>query len=857
MKMSSKRILNAIRPIRTKIQGLQPTDQNTMIEIGAAIEDLASDLSDFDAVTLMELCLEGLQALYTGTCGQPERMIGAIENALDMLENTYADAGREMDKRALDNAIRMVGRASSKNGEPPDSTSTVDGRMPVPEIQTTDEQTNLTQTRNIEWTIHDLAAFLISLESGDTQAVQQLQPALDDLITQSGWPEEVITRLEHARQQVDTCIERGFTEVDGMLQNVSAAIEQAVAVIEKSEIDATSDIKDTGSADQTAEDEDNPGSTTLDILVDDTDMGLLEDWITESREYVEEAETALLALETDPGDDEAVNTVFRAFHTMKGTAGFLGFSGIGTFAHHAECLFSRMRDGEIRCTGVYADLALQSVDLLKDLIQAVRQTAPGTPVIKPKQYDPFLKILMDVETADQAEAVPPAPVPHPASVPASLPPKDVADEQHAIREVDEPDEDRADIVQTTDTSESAARESSVRVRTERLDRLIDMVGELVISQAMIAQDPSVAGGMDEALLRKVTHTGKIVRELQDLSMSMRMVPLKATARKLARLVRDLARKSGKRIVFSAEGEDTEIDRNMVDYVTDPLVHMIRNAVDHGIESPEERADVGKPLTGKISLHAYHAGGNVVLVLQDDGRGLDREKIHAKGIQNGLLTADKQATDREVFNLIFSPGFSTAAAVTDISGRGVGMDVVRRNIEALHGRIDIQSEKGFGSMFTFSLPLTLAVTDGMLVRVGQEKYIIPMVNIGMNLRPEKQMLSTIANRGEIVTLKDEVIPLLRLHRLFGIAEAVKDPTQGLLVIVGDEDRRCAILVDELSGQQHAVVKSLGDGIGKVAGVSGGAVLGDGRVGLILDIPELISMARRTDPAGKIDRSKTAA
>jgi two-component system chemotaxis sensor kinase CheA len=373
-----------------------------------------------------------------------------------------------------------------------------------------------------------------------------------------------------------------------------------------------------------------------------------------------------------------------------------------------------------------------------------------------------------------------------------------------------------------------------------------MVGELVIAESMISQDPTVKQGGHIELNRKIAHAEKIVRELQDLSMAMRMVPLKAPFQKVARLVRDLGSRSGKRVEFVAVGEDTEIDRNMVDFLGDPLVHMVRNSVDHGIEPPEERRAAGKPEHGTVRLAAYHASGNVVVELRDDGRGLDRDKIVRKAIQQGLIASAEGLTDKDVYDLIFAPGFSTADKITDVSGRGVGMDVVRRNIEALRGRVEIQSRPGEGTTFLVRLPLTLAITDGMLVRVGRERYIVPTINIHLSFRPPRSTLSTVAGRGEMVMLRDEIMPLVRLHRMFGVTDAKEDPTDALLMVVGDGSQRTALLVDELLGQQQVVAKTLGDGLGRVPAISGGAILGDGRVGLILDVNELLTLARHGEP-----------
>ena len=324
---------------------------------------------------------------------------------------------------------------------------------------------------------------------------------------------------------------------------------------------------------------------------------------------------------------------------------------------------------------------------------------------------------------------------------------------------------------------------------------------------------------------------------------MRMVPLKANFQKMTRLVRDVAHKTEKQVDFVTEGEDTEIDRNMVDVINDPLVHMIRNAIDHGIEVPAVREQQGKSPTGTVRLRAYHAGGKVVVDIQDDGKGLDREGIVRKALMKGLIENEQGLSDGEVFNLVFEPGFSTNDEVTDLSGRGVGMDVVKRGIESIGGTVAITSEPGRGCTFSMQLPLTLAIVDGMLVKVGSERYIIPTINIHVSFRPEAHMLSSVTGTGELVMVRKELMPIFRLHRLFGINGAVSSLTEGLLVIVGDGDRRCALLVDALLGQQQVVTKSLGDGIGRIPGVSGGAILGDGNVGLIIDPAGVLALARQ--------------
>ena len=399
-----------------------------------------------------------------------------------------------------------------------------------------------------------------------------------------------------------------------------------------------------------------------------------------------------------------------------------------------------------------------------------------------------------------------------------------------------PEPDRSPVAKATLSDEK------IKVSTSRLDNLINMTGELVIAQLMVTEEIDNESEIDPELGRKVGYQSKIVRELQELSMSMRMVPVQGVFQKMARLVRDLARKADKQIAFTTVGEETELDRTIVDKIADPLVHMVRNSADHGVETPEERKQAGKPPTGSIELRAFHQAGNIVIEIEDDGRGLDREKILRKALSQGLVEPDQELSDDEVYKLIFHAGFSTAEKVTSVSGRGVGMDVVRRNIEELQGKIEISSTLGRGTKFAIRMPLTLAIIDGQIVRVGNERYIVPINSIVRSFKPSAQQVSSILNRGEIASTQGELVRVVRLHRLFSVPDAAEDLAHGLLVMVEEENDRCCLLVDELLGQQQVVIKTLGELVGSVRGVSGGAIMGDGRISLILDIPGLIDLAR---------------
>jgi two-component system chemotaxis sensor kinase CheA len=391
-----------------------------------------------------------------------------------------------------------------------------------------------------------------------------------------------------------------------------------------------------------------------------------------------------------------------------------------------------------------------------------------------------------------------------------------------------------------------AVEESVRAPVQRLDMLIDTIGEAVIAQSMVWADPAFKAAGDLATEKKIAQASLILRQIQELSMSLRMVSIRSTFQKMARLVRDLARKLDKQIELDMEGEDTELDKTVVENIGDPLIHMVRNSVDHGIETPAERRAAGKPGEGRVSLRAYHKAGSVFIEIEDDGKGLDKDAILKKAIASGKARAEQVYTDQEIYQMVFLPGLSTAKAVTDVSGRGVGMDVVKKNIEALRGMVEIRSEKGKGTCFTIRLPLTLAIIQGMVVRSNEERYIVPTLSILSTLRLESEEIQSVVGKGEILNLRGELIRLIRLDSVFGRNTVVDEGSGGVVLVVEDMvGRKVGLVVDQILEQQQVVIKRLGGGIGDVPGVSGGAIMNDGSVSLILDVGGVVKIASESN------------
>ncbi|MBN2446498.1 MAG: chemotaxis protein CheA [Phycisphaerae bacterium] len=560
------------------------------------------------------------------------------------------------------------------------------------------------------------------------------------------------------------------------------------------------------------------------LKIDLDDRENLQGFVDEAREHLDTIEASLLQVEEHPTDADKINELFRPFHTIKGIAGFLNLRDINCLTHEAETILDMGRKGTMTITPGIIDLIFAAIDILKSQVNAVAAymaEPTGEYCLQPPCAEMVVR-LRRVAAGEAPEAgnrvapaaVPVADVKAAASTPAAQTASTIA----------------APVAEAAKAGTKDTDQLSIRVDTRKLDALVDTVGELVIAQTMVNMNSSV--DQDETLRRNVTQVTKIVRDVQEASMAMRMLPIGGTFQKMKRLVRDVSRKAGKTVELIVSGEDTEIDKNVIQKIADPLVHMVRNAVDHGIEAPERRQEIGKPPTGYVYLDAHHEGDNVVIEIRDDGAGLDPRKLIAKGVERGMIGADEQLSDKDAYGLIMAPGFSTAAKVTDISGRGVGMDVVKRNIEGLRGKIDIDSELGKGSVFRIILPLTLAIIDGMIVRVGDERFVMPTILIEQSLRPTPSQITTVQQRGEMLQVRGQLCPLVQIGQLFDIGPRI-DPCDALVMVVQSGAQKMGIVVDELIGQQQIVIKSLGEQFKAINGVSGAAILGDGRVGLIME------------------------
>ncbi|HEY3322800.1 MAG TPA: chemotaxis protein CheA [Planctomycetota bacterium] len=605
---------------------------------------------------------------------------------------------------------------------------------------------------------------------------------------------------------------------------------------------------------------------------DPTETALIREFVNEASEHLESAELNLLALETNPGNQESLNGIFRSFHTIKGVSACLELKDIAKLAHAAEDLLERVRRDQVGLGTTGISTLLDVIDALKQLVAGVTEvSATGPRSAHPVPVTSLIRRLGDAAlTAEPASAradagsTPPKPklgailIQTGTAAPNALP-EALQQQRRDSGRLGEQLAGEArtlsrDVVpalpeqQGTPSGKTSSRDF-LKVDADRLDRLLEMIGELVITESMVARAPELSrSAISPQLTRHVGQLDKITRELQDVATSLRMVPIRAVFQKMARLVRDLAHRTGKNVELLTSGEETELDKSVVEHIADPLVHMIRNAIDHGIEALAERRSAGKAAAGKIQLRAYHRGGSIYIEIEDDGRGLDREAILAKARDRKLVRDNEALSDREIHNLIFLPGFSTAETVSDLSGRGVGLDVVKRNIDALRGQAEICSERGKGCVFTIRLPLTLAVINGMVVSVGSERYILPTLSVVRSVRPQCRDLTSVLGQGEVLKLGEQLLPVFRLHRLFKVPGAIQDATQAVVCVVEDESQRAGLLVDGLIGQQQVVLKSLGETMRGISGVSGGAIMPDGQVGLILDVSGLVRLAHAGQTQG---------
>ncbi|EJA3372382.1 response regulator [Campylobacter coli] len=624
---------------------------------------------------------------------------------------------------------------------------------------------------------------------------------------------------------------------------------------------------------------------------------ILEDFLVEAFELVEQIDHDLVELETNPEDLELLNRIFRVAHTVKGSSSFLNFDVLTKLTHHMEDVLNKARHGELKITPDIMDVVLESIDRMKTLLNSIRDNGNDTAI--GMDIEPICARLTAISEGESPNGVEnetpveapqkeePAPTPEPEVDVNQLSDSEVEAEIERLLKARKAEDQarRAQKKQNTaasTTSKPAAStpkaenmekkvpasggggggmDQTIRVEVKRLDHLMNLIGELVLGKNRLlkiyddVEERYEGEKFLEELNQVVSQLSIITTDVQLAVMKTRMQPIAKVFNKFPRVVRDLSRELGKQIELEITGEETELDKSIVEEIGDPIMHMIRNSCDHGVEDPATRAANGKPEKGIVQLKAYNEGNHIVVEITDDGKGLDANSLKAKAIEKNLITerAD-QMTDKEAFALIFKPGFSTAAKVTNVSGRGVGMDVVKTNIEKLNGVIEIDSELGKGSSFKLKIPLTLAIIQSLLVGTQEEFYAIPLASVLETVRVPIDDIYTIEGKN-VLRLRDEVLSLVRLSDVFGVKQVLESGDQTYVVVIGVAESKLGIIVDTLVGQEEIVIKSMGDYLQNIQGIAGATIRGDGRVTLIIDVGAMMDMAKeiKVDIKAQIESS----
>lgn len=880
-----------INGIAQQISQLELDDINLLGRIFARLEQVSEELAETRpaAATLAGHLCAAVEKVILDECGPVAQAMEVIGRGVEMLQRTQGAFEASGDDAVDDEALLATlsrlaegAEATSEDGETPpeqaeaespESEAVASEQAASPAQADAPDQTDMDKLfeeeehavpeASDEMALEDteagtpgvldqLATEIMTLELDDLSALGNVMSQLENLAEASRTARPAYTDLVESLARVAQQI---ILDECGGMEDPLDIIVQGIAMLQRMQVafdrgqpEATDDpdlmgqIASLCSADMPATDgapdeadeepvlaeapDPTPEAEPPPAIPDEpkVDADIFQDFASEAAEHLGAAESTLLSLESNPEDGELLNTVFRSFHTIKGAAGFLNLREVTRVAHAVEDVLDSARKGKLKLNASILDVVLESIDLLRALLAGVQAKLQGE-TAEPRDISVF---LTKVTAAISGEEKPVERATAPADKSEG---PDIAPPASPVHE-------------NGKAGEGVRKDQLlVRVGTEKLDQLVNMVGELVITQTQVMQSREILMANNQKLTRDVAQLHRITRDLQEVAMAMRMVPIRGTFERMARMVRDLSRKCGKQVEFHMTGEDTELDKNVVEELIDPLTHMVRNAVDHGVESEAERKAAGKSEKGQVSLTACHQGGNIVIELRDDGKGLNREKILQKAVERGLVREGEEVIDSQIYDFIFHAGLSTAEKVSDVSGRGVGMDVVRRSIEKLRGKVEVFSQAGKGSSFTIRLPLTLAIIDGMVIGVGGERYVLPLTSIVRSLRPTKDQVFSVMNDGEMVNVLGDLYPLVRLGDRFGVAPKSHCPWESLVILIEAEGGACCLLVDELLGIQQVVIKGLDDDLRYDNSLSGCTILGDGHVGLILDANGLVHQANR--------------
>jgi two-component system, chemotaxis family, sensor kinase CheA len=748
--------------------------------------------------------------------------------------------------------------------------------MPIDEDQLEIIQEFVTESRDM---IEQLEPAIIELgQNSDSEIMNAIFRLFHSMKGSAGFLEfDHLTRVAHAAENLLDLIRNG--EINLVPNHVTLLCgacdfaKEALDMVESdytddSMVSAADDISENlhqaielakSEGDNTEEsaqpEEDNSLSATEEPIdtfpeIEITDEMRLS-FVQEGNELLQNAEQGLLAWGENPEDNESIGDIFRQIHSFKGNCGFFGFAQIEKLSHQMENILDRVKSGSQLAVENPADQLLATLDILQQGVNSIsdgkgddipdldKHLADLNKLVAPLLGDFLVEEGVKEEAIAQAVETQKKPVGEILVQQGSASPGQI---DNALKKQQQKISKSKAESKPAARTKTPAKRQDIRVELGKLDNLINLIGELVIAENMMIHNPDLVGLELENFNKAGQHMSKLVRELQEMAMTIRMIPVSGLFRRMIRLVHDISVKAGKKVDLELIGEDTEMDKTVIETITDPLVHLLRNSLDHGLEPPDERLAAGKNEKGTVKLTASHEEGEVWVTIEDNGRGLNKERILSKAIEKGIVEGDgSDLTDKQICNLIFAPGFSTAAQITDISGRGVGMDVVKKNLEKIKGKIDVTSNPGQGTKIILRIPLTLAIIDGMIVRVGTTTCIVPTLSILEAFRPEMDQITITPDGDELARVRENFFPIIRLHDILGKEPDSRELPNGILIVLEYQESRFCLFIDEILGQQQTVIKGLSDFIGTVPGVSGCTILGDGGVSLILDVGTLVESA----------------
>ncbi len=586
------------------------------------------------------------------------------------------------------------------------------------------------------------------------------------------------------------------------------------------------------------------------VITDETKA----EFISEGFDIIEDLEQSLMVLEKDPLNAEKIHQSFRSLHTFKGNSGLMGYSDLEKLSHKSETFLDNAKSGLLKLNKDVIGVLLSIVDVIKETLTDISNGKDG---VVPG-CEPMINYLSDIikdisiekapDTDEENHLEEVSEITNEEKDIKKIEKESLGEEIKPQDKIEEINKNISDINSaknnTSRKADDIKRKQYIKVDLDKVGMLVDWVGELVTAQVMLVDNPDLKHIKRSKSFQKAAYNlERIISEIQNVSMTLRMIQIAGTFRKMNRLVHDISSKMGKKVNLIIRGEETEIDKNIVDKISDPLVHIVRNSLDHGIETPQIRLANGKDSVGTLEIEAKNEGGEILIIIKDDGAGMNKDKILKKGIEKGIVTESEipNLRDEDIYKLVFQPGFSTADKVSEVSGRGVGMDVVKRNIEEIKGTIDVFSELNEGTTITLRIPLTMAIIEGMLVNIGNSKYTIPLLSIRELFSPVKENITVTLDGQEVIKVREEVIPVIRLHEVLKVEPNITELTEGVLITVEHNKDFYCLFVDSIIGQQQAVMKSLPEYIKYVQGVSGCTILGDGRISPIVDIREVIKLA----------------